>query len=82
MAAAALHHHWTSECDQALAVCRYDRRAVPAVRSKFNSSVVGKLTAILGRGKWKRTDLPLTAVERAKVESLATVSVWAFLLLL
>ena len=52
---------------------------MPGVKSKFNNSVVGKLTAILGRGKWKRTDLALTAVERAKVESLASVSVCAFL---
>ena len=74
MAAVALHHHWTLECDRALTVCRYDRRAVPGVKSKFNNSVVGRLTAILGRGKWKRTDVALTAVEREKVESLATVS--------
>ena len=64
-------------CVQALSQCRYDRHALPGLRSKFTSSVIGKLTHMLMRGRRKTGEEVTTGErerEREKLEALAMVS--------
>ena len=60
---------------QALSQCRYDRRALPGVRSKFSTGVVTKLTNLVMRRSWRRGGKAITAVERLKLEGMAMVCV-------
>ena len=75
----ALYFQWMRECEQALVQCRYDRRALPGTRNKFNTWAVGKLSNLLMKNAWKLSDDPLTRVQRIKLESLAMVSSTSFL---
>jgi energy-coupling factor transporter ATP-binding protein EcfA2 len=75
VACVAAHYYWTQETSKALEVCRYDRRAVPSTKSRFNMMVVNKLTAILGRGKWKNPECVLSHLDRTKLEVLAVFSI-------
>ena len=70
----ALYFQWMRECEQALVQCRYDRRALPGTRNKFNVWAVSRFSNLLMRNAWKVSDEPLTRVHRIKLESLAMVS--------
>lgn len=59
---------------QALSSCRYDRRALPGLRNKFNSSVVSKLNALLMRNNWKHSEEPVTSLQRCRLENMVVVS--------
>lgn len=69
----ALYFRWTRECEQALVQCRYDRRALPGTKNKFNTWAVSKLSHLLMRNSWKLSDEPISRVQRIKLESLAMV---------
>ena len=63
---------------QALSQCRYDRHALPGLRSKFTSSVLGKLTHMLMRGRRKTGEEVMAGErerEREKLEALAMVNI-------
>ena len=64
------YHH--TQTVQALSQCRYDRRALPGLRSKFTSSVLGKLTHMLMRSR-RRTGEGVQG-GRERLESLTAVS--------
>ena len=70
----ALYFQWTRDSEIALSQCRYDRRALPGTRNRFNAWAVGKLANLLMRNSWRVADEMLTVVDRAKLESLAMVS--------
>ena len=57
--------------------CRYDRRALPGARVKFNTWAVGRLSALLMKNAWGRSGEmeALTPVSRMKLESLTMVSI-------
>ena len=69
----AVFFQWMRECEQALVQCRYDRRALPGTRNKFNTWAVGKLSNLLMKNAWKISEDPMTRVQRIKLESLAMV---------
>ena len=69
----ALYFRWTRECEQALVQCRYDRRALPGTKNKFNVWAISKLSNLLTRTGWKVADEPITRIQRIKLESLAMV---------
>ena len=69
----ALYLRWTRECEQALVQCRYDRRALPGTRNKFNTWAIIKISHLLMKNAWKVSDEPVTRVQRIKLESLAMV---------
>ena len=71
----ALYFWWTRECEQALLQCRYDRRALPGTKNKFNLWAISKLSNLLTRTGWKVADEPITRVQRIKLESLAMVCI-------
>ena len=75
----AIYFQWMRECEQALVQCRYDRRALPGTRNKFNSWAIGKLSNLLMKNAWKISEDPMTRVQRIKLESLAMVSNICFL---
>ena len=59
---------------QALASCRYDRKALPGLRTRFNTAVVNRLNGLLMRGTWKHTEEPVTLLHRNRLESMIVVS--------
>ena len=70
----ALYFRWARECEQALLQCRYDRRALPGTKNRFNVWAISKLTSLLTRTSWKvATDQRITRTQRIKLESLAMV---------
>lgn len=70
----ALYFRWTRECEQALLQCRYDRRALPGTKNKFNMWAISKLSTLLTRTSWRvAPDERITRVHRIKLESLAMV---------
>ena len=69
----ALYFHWCYECEQALLQCRYDRRALPGARGKFNTQNVHKLNMILMRNSWKIMDEVLSPLQRISLEALSMV---------
>lgn len=70
----ALYFRWARECEQALLQCRYDRRALPGTKNKFNVWAISKLTNLLTRTSWKVVaDERITRTQRIKLESLAMV---------
>lgn len=69
----ALYFRWTRECEQALLQCRYDRRALPGTKNKFNMWAISKLSTLLTRTSWKVADEHITRIQRIKLESLAMV---------
>ena len=71
----ALYFRWTKECEQALLQCRYDRRALPGTKNKFNMWAINKLSNLLIRTGWKVADEPITRIQRIKLESLAMVRI-------
>lgn len=75
----AVYFQWMRECEQALVQCRYDRRALPGARNKFNSWAVSKLSNLLMKNAWKISEEPMTRVQRIKLESLAMVLSNSFL---
>ena len=75
VASMALLFRWTKECEQALIQCRYDRRALPGTRNRFNAWSINKLLNLLMRNAWKTSDEPLSRVQRIKLESLAMVTI-------
>ena len=69
----ALYLQWRRECEQGLLQCRYDRRALPGVRTKFNTWALNKLVTLLMRNTWKVVDETLSPLQRTSVEALAMV---------
>ena len=77
VASMAVFFQWCHECEQALLQCRYDRRALPSARAKFNTWSVGRLAVLLVRSVWKGpgSEEAITCHQRASLEALAMVSV-------
>ena len=73
VASMALFLQWCRECEHALLQCRYDRRALPGARVKFNMWSVSKLVVLLVRNMWKAPDEVLTLQQRTRIEALAMV---------
>ena len=73
----ALLFRWTKECEHALIQCRYDRRALPGTRNRFNAWSVNKLSNLLMRNAWRASDEPLSGEQRIKLESMAMVPLHA-----
>ncbi|KAL5457324.1 hypothetical protein EMCRGX_G034572 [Ephydatia muelleri] len=76
VACAVLYMHWTRDCEQALAQCRYDRRAIPNTRAKFQSTIVGKLTTMLTKQHWRLSVSAISSPLRIKLEALTLFSLW------
>ncbi len=74
VSAMALYFQWCRECEHALLQCRYDRRALPGARTKFNNWSVNKLVSLLMKNAWKVVDEGMSPLQRASVEALTTVS--------
>ena len=69
----ALYFQWCRESEHALLQCRYDRRALPGARTKFNNWSVTKLVALLMRSTWKVVDEGITPLQRISLEALTMV---------
>jgi hypothetical protein len=76
VASMAVFFQWCRECEQALLQCRYDRRALPSARTKFNTWSVGRLAVLIVRNMWKGSgsDEVITCQQKASLEALAMVS--------
>ena len=70
-----LYFQWCRESEHALLQCRYDRRALPGARAKFNNWSVNKLVTLLMKNAWKVVDAGMTPLQRTVLEALTTVSV-------
>lgn len=68
-----LFFQWRKECEHALLQCRYDRRALPGARTKFNTWSTSRLVALLMRNTWKVAEEPFTHMQRKSLEALAMV---------
>ena len=71
------HTHTHTHTDaylKALSQCRYDRRVLPALRSKYIHSVLGKLSLLLLRGRRRTRDQDGWERDRARLEGLTSVS--------
>lgn len=73
VACMALFFQWCRETEQALIQCRYDRRAIPGARAKFNMWATGKLAMLVVRSMWRGSEEPVTSQQRASLEALAMV---------
>jgi dynein heavy chain len=73
VACISMHHQWTKDNELALVSCRYDRRALPGLRAKFNNLVVMKLSVLLTRMTWKQSNEPITHLHRIRMETLTVV---------
>lgn len=69
----ALYFQWARDSENALSQCRYDRRALPGTKNRFNAWAVSKLANLLMRNSWRVADETFTTADRAKLESLAMV---------
>lgn len=73
MAIMSLFFQWCKECEQAILQCRYDRRALPGAKVKFNTWSVNKLVMLLMRNAWKTVDEVISPLKRTTLEALIIV---------
>lgn len=78
-----LYLQWCRECEQALLQCRYDRRALPGARGKFNTWSVNRIVTLLMKNMWKVVaDEVLTPLQRTRLEALAMVRMYKMVIVI